>query len=428
MEKEIIAGIIFVCMYALIVTEKVHRTIAAMLGGVLMIALGIMPQETALHHIDFNTLGLLVGMMMIVALTSRTGVFNYIAVLAAKKAKADPVKILIYLSVITAVCSAFLDNVTTVLLMVPVTFGITKKLHVNTRPYLLVQIIASNVGGTATLIGDPPNIMIGSAVKELTFAAFINNLGPIALLNLIIVLGIVVFLYRKDLVTKPELKETIMSLDEKKEIKSRSLLKKCLFVLGLVVLGFFCHGALEIESSLIALAGAFFLLLIIGRDVQFIESAFEGVEWVTIFFFIGLFVAVGGLVETGVIREIAVEGIALTGGDTLLTSLLVLWLSAIVSSFLDNIPFVATMIPLIQDMGSMGVGNLTPVWWSLALGACLGGNGTIIGASANLIVAGMAAERGVNISFVDYLKIGFPLMILTIVVSTAYVYLRYFVL
>lgn len=424
MEQETIAGIIFVAMYAVIVSEKIHRTIIAMIGAILMIVMGIMTQETAVHHIDFNTLGLLIGMMIIVAITSKTGLFNFIAVWAAKKAKADPVNLLVYLSLITAICSAFLDNVTTVLLMVPVTFSITTKLHVDVMPYLLAQVIASNVGGTATLIGDPPNIMIGSAVKELTFAAFIENLAIISIINLLIITAIFVLLYRKHLTTKPELKALVMQENEWDELKDIPLLRKCLFVLGLVILMFFLHSLTGLESSLIAIAGAFLLLLLVGKE-EFVEHAMHGVEWPTIFFFIGLFIAVGGLVETGVIRDLAVQGVNLTGGDVTKTSMLVLWMSAIVSAFLDNIPFVATMIPLIQDMGSMGVSNLEPVWWSLALGACLGGNGTIIGASANVIVAGMAAERGIPMTFVRFMMVGFPLMILTILTSTVYVYLRY---
>ncbi|MBQ1614544.1 MAG: ArsB/NhaD family transporter [Selenomonas sp.] len=424
---EVIAGIIFVFMYMVIVSEKIHRTVAAMLGATSMILLGILSQETALHHIDFNTLGLLVGMMVLVGVTSHTGLFDYVAIKAAKVAKAEPKRILIYLALITAVFSAFLDNVTTVLLMVPVTFSITQKLHLKANPFLLTQIISSNIGGTATLIGDPPNIMIGSAVKELTFMAFIENLAPIAILNLIIVIFIVEIIYKKGLHTKPELQADLMAMDEHKALKDRRLLKKSLFVLTLVILGFFTHSFTHIESSMIALTGGFLLLLLAGGSHHLVESAMKSVEWATIFFFIGLFIAVGGLIETGIIGSMASHAVELTGGDVTSTSLLVLWLSAIVSSVLDNIPFVATMIPLIQNMGAMGVSNLEPIWWSLALGACLGGNGTLVGASANLIVAGLAAERGVKITFINYFKIGFPIMLLTIVLSTVYVYIRYLI-
>jgi len=422
---EVFAGIVFVLMYAVIVSEKIHRTVAAMIGAILLMLAGVLSQETALHHVDFNTLGLLVGMMILVSVTSQTGLFDYVAVKAAKTAKAEPRRLLIYLGLITAIFSAFLDNVTTVLLMVPVTFSITLKLKVKVVPFLLTQIIASNIGGTATLIGDPPNIMIGMAVKELDFVAFLVNLAPIALLNLILVLFVMDVLYRKSLKTQPELQAKIMAMDERKSLTNMSLLYRCLFVLVLVILGFFTHSITHIESSLIALTGGFFILLLAGGSSKVVETALRKVEWPTIFFFIGLFIAVGGLIETGLINDMATKAVALTAGDVTMTSLLVLWLSALVSSVLDNIPFVATMIPLIENMGQMGVTNLEPAWWSLALGACLGGNGTLVGASANLIVVAMAAERGVKITFMSYLKVGFGVMLMTIVVSTIYIYLRY---
>ena len=424
---EILAASIFVFMYMVIVSEKIHRTVAAMLGAVSMILLGILSQEDAIHHIDFNTLGLLTGMMILVGVTSHTGLFDFVAIWAAKKAKAEPKKLLTYLGLITALFSAFLDNVTTVLLMVPVTFSITKKLKLNPMPFLLTQIMASNIGGTATLIGDPPNIMIGSAVKELTFMAFIENLAPIAIFDMIVVVFVFEYLYRDSLVTKPELQAEIMQMNEYDALQDHKLLRRALFVLGLTILGFFTHQFHHVESSLMALTGAFLLLLLAGGGHQLVESTMKSVEWATIFFFIGLFIAVGGLIEVGIIGELARKAVEITGGDVVNTSLLVLWLSALVSSVLDNIPFVATMIPLIQGMGAMGVENLDPVWWSLSLGACLGGNGTLVGASANLIVAGLAAERGVRITFVDYFKVGFPIMLLTIVLSMAYVYLRYLI-
>ena len=413
-------------MYAVIVSEKIHRTVAAMIGAVLMMLLGILSQETALHHIDFNTLGLLTGMMILVGVTSETGLFDFVAIRAAKAAKAEPKKLLTYLGIITAVFSAFLDNVTTVLLMVPVTFSITKQLELNPMPFLLTQIMASNIGGTATLIGDPPNIMIGSAVKELTFIMFIENLTPIVLIQMGIVIFIFEHIYHKDLSTRPELQRELMRRNEFAALKDRALLNKSLFVLGLTILGFFTHSIHHVESSLMALTGGFLLLLLAGGGHHLVENTMKmKVEWATLFFFIGLFIAVGGLIEVGIIGELAKKAVEITGGDVTATSLLVLWLSAIVSSVLDNIPFVATMIPLIKDMGAMGVSNLEPIWWSLALGACLGGNGTLVGASANLIVAGLAAARGVLITFIDYFKVGFPIMIFTIVLSTVYVYLRY---
>lgn len=425
MEQQAIWAIgIFLLIYGLIISEKIHRTILAMLGAIVMVAMGIVDQETALHHIDFNTIGLLVGMMMIVGITAETGLFKYAAVKSAKLAKGKPRRILIALFVVTAVASAFLDNVTTVLLMVPVTFSITRQLRINPLPFLMSQIIASNVGGTATLIGDPPNIMIGSAVKELTFMSFISNLTPVIIIIMLAYIPLLLLMFGKQIKSTPELQQSIMNMDEKAMITDHKLLRKCLTVLGFTIIGFFLHQALHLESATVALAGAFLLLLLTGGE-HMLEKAFHSVEWITIFFFIGLFVLVSGLVETGVIAELAAKAIDLTGGDVLMSSMMILWVSAIASAFLDNIPFVATMIPLIQEMGQMGITNLEPLWWSLALGACLGGNGTLIGASANLIVAGLAGKEGYPITFMKYLKVGFPLMLLSIVISSIYLYLRY---
>jgi len=423
--QAIIAIGVFLVTYAFIVTEKIHRTIISMAGGILMVILGIIDQETALHHIDFNTIGLLTGMMIIVSITAETGLFNYLAIWAAKKVHGDPLKILLVLGLITAVGSAFLDNVTTVLLMVPVTFSITRQLRVNPIPYLITEIIASNAGGTSTLIGDPPNIMIGSAVKELTFLQFINNLAAISFIVLVINMGILAFIYRKSLKTSKELKENLMGLDEKEEITDSALLIKSLITLGLTIIGFFLHQLMSLESATVALAGAFLLLLLTGE--KFLEKAFHKVEWTTIFFFIGLFVLVSGLIETGVISLLADYSVHLTGGNLKSTSILILWVSAIASAFIDNIPFVATMIPMIKDMGELGIHHLEPLWWSLALGACLGGNGTLIGASANVIVAGLAAKEGYPISFGKFLLVAFPIMVLSILICTAYIYVRYLI-
>ncbi|MEF3304692.1 ArsB/NhaD family transporter [Paenibacillus sp. GYB003] len=426
MELQALVAIgIFLVTYGLIIAEKIHRTIVAMIGGVVMVAIGIVDQETAVHHIDFNTLGLLIGMMIIVSITAETGLFKYVALVAAKKAKGDPVRIMLSLALLTAVGSAFLDNVTTVLLMVPVTFSITRQLRVNPVPFLITQVLACNIGGAATLIGDPPNIMIGSAVKELTFMAFIVNLGPIIALIMAVHLPIFVWLYRKRIRTTDELRQSIMRMDEKEVITDRALLVKCLTVLGVTIVGFFLHQLLHLESATVALAGAFLLLLLTGEHAM--ENAFTKVEWTTIFFFVGLFVLVSGLVETGVISRLAKEAVDLTGGELVATSMLILWLSAIASAFLDNIPFVATMIPMIQEMGNMGVADLEPLWWSLALGACLGGNGTLIGASANLIVAGLSGKEGYPIRFVSYMKVAFPLMLLSIALSSVYIYVRYLI-
>ena len=421
----IVAIVIFVIAYALIISEKVHRTIVGLFGAMLMILFGIISQETAVHHIDFNTLGLLMGMMIIVNITSETGLFNFLAIWAAQKVKAQPVALLVVLSTITMVCSALLDNVTTVLLTVPITFSITSQLKVDVMPYLIAQILSSNIGGTATLIGDPPNIMIGSAVG-LDFMAFVENLSLISILIFILVQFILIAVYRKELHTQPELQDKIMRLPAGAQITDHALLRKCLSVIFLTITLFVLHGSLGLESATVALSGAGLLLLLTAtRDENAIVKVLSKIEWPAIFFFGGLFILVGALVETGVIRMLAAEAIHATGGNVEATAMLILWMSAIASAFIDNIPFVATLIPLIQDMGQMGLSDLTPMWWSLALGACLGGNGTLIGASANVVVASMSAQRGRPISFLGFMKIAFPVMIFTVLVSSVYVYLRY---
>ena len=411
--------------YALIISEKVHRTIVGLFGAMLMILFGIIDQEVAVHHIDFNTLGLLMGMMIIVNITSETGLFNFLAIWAAQKVKAQPIALLVVLSTITMVCSALLDNVTTVLLTVPITFSITSQLKVDVMPYLISQILASNIGGTATLIGDPPNIMIGSAVG-LDFMAFVENLTLISIIIFILVQFILIGLYHKGLHTQPELQDKIMRLPAGAQITDHALLRKCLVVIFLTITLFVLHGSLGLESATVALSGAGLLLLLTAtRDEGAIVKVLSKIEWPAIFFFGGLFILVGALVETGVIRMLAAEAIKATGGNVEATAILILWMSAFASAFIDNIPFVATLIPLIQDMGQMGLSNLDPMWWSLALGACLGGNGTLIGASANVVVASMSAQRGRPISFLGFMKVAMPVMIFTIIISNIYVYIRY---
>ena len=425
MDMTTVAVVIFIAAYALIISEKVHRTIVGIFGAMLMILFGIISQETAIHHIDFNTLGLLMGMMIIVNITSETGLFNFLAIWSAKKVKAQPVALLVALSALTAVCSAFLDNVTTVLLTVPITFNIAAQLKVDVKPFLMAQIISSNIGGTATLVGDPPNIMIGSAVG-LNFMDFIFNLSLPAFIIFWITVAILLMIYKSKLHTTPELQDKVMRLDEKSQITDFLLLKKCLFVLACTMSLFVMHGQLHLETATAALTGAGLLLLITySHNESMIAKVLSKIEWLAIFFFAGLFVLVGALVETGVIKMLAAEAIQITNGNVSATAILILWMSAIASAFIDNIPFVATLIPLIKDMGEMGLSNLTPMWWSLALGACLGGNGTLIGASANVVVASMAAQRGKPISFISFMKIAFPLMILSIVIATVYVWIRY---
>jgi len=415
--------IVFLITYALIISEKIHRMVVATAGGMVMLLLGFLTQETALKdNIDFNTLGLLIGMMILVTITRRTGVFEAVAIWAARITGGEPLRLLALLAFITAIASAFLDNVTTVLLIVPVTLTLTDKLQVNPTPFLIAEIIASNIGGTATLIGDPPNIMIGSAVG-LDFNAFLVHLTPVIFIVLIVTIALLLLIYRKDLHVADENRQAILQLNFKEEIKDWPLLKKSLIVLGITIVAFIFHGMLHLESATIAFTGAI-LLMLVSREEP--EDILLHIEWPTIFFFVGLFVLVGGLKATGVIGELAHWTLTVTHGDLLQTTLIVLWVSAIASAFIDNIPFVATMIPLILEMGQLSGMTLDPLWWSLALGACLGGNGTLIGASANVIVAGIAEKNGISLTFNHYLKIAFPLMIVSIIISHIYLYWRYF--
>lgn len=416
-----IAIAIFITVYGLIVSEQVHRTKIALMGAVVLLLVKIMPQEEAIAKIDFNTLGLLTGMMIVVAIAMRTGMFEYMAVLLAKKVKGNPRNIMTVFFLFTAVTSAMLDNVTTVLLVTPIVFSITACLKTNPIPFLISEILASNIGGTATLIGDPPNIMIGGAVG-LGFNEFIINLTPVVLVIGFVTNWLFLWIYRKELVVSPEDQLCIMELDEKSYLENPVLLKKVLGVLAVTIAGFVLHKALHLESATVAMTGAATLLLISRIEP---EEIFKELEWNTLFFFIGLFIVVGGLEATGVIRMIAEWGLSVTNSDIALLNYLILWLSAIASAFIDNIPFVATMIPLIKSMAEVGGLDVSTLWWALALGACLGGNGTIIGASANVVVSSIAAGRGYPMTFVGYMKVAFPLMLVSIVISHIYIYLRY---
>lgn len=421
--QAIVAVAIFLLSYGLIISDKIHRAVVSLTGAVAVIVLGILSQEEAVHGIDFNTIGLLVGMMIIVGITRRSGVFEYMAIKAAKASRGDPVKLLVLLTVITAVVSSMLDNVTAVLLIVPVTFSVADRLKVDCLPFLLAEVIGSNIGGTATLIGDPPNILIGGAT-HLGFLDFIVNLTPVIVVVLAVTVVIMVFMFRGRFKVAEEDKQKVMELDEIAAIKDYGILKKSLIVLALTLGGFFLHQFLQLESATIALAGAALLMLVTAEEP---EDILLSVEWPTIFFFIGLFVLVESLVKVGVIGYIAQESLNITRGDLTLTAMLVLWLSGIASAFVDNIPFVTAMIPLLKSVGQLSGMPMDPLWWSLALGACLGGNGTLIGASANVVVAGLSAKYGKPISFIDFLKVGFPLMIVSLIICTGYIYVRYLI-
>ena len=427
-----VSSIIFIITYAVIVTEKINRSIVALLGAGLMISMGVLNQQTAINGVDFNTLGLLTGMMVIVAISRRSGVFQFVAVWSAKKVNASPWGILFMLSVVTAIFSALLDNVTTVLLIAPVTLLITGELKVHPYPYLFAEIFASNIGGTATLIGDPPNIMIGSAVG-LTFNDFLINLAPITLVIFPITLFVIYLIWGRHMHATDEARERIMQFNERQAITDVPLLKKSLFVISLVILGFLFAHPLKLEPATIAMLGAALLLLLTSinkspeEQSENVHKSFAEVEWVTIFFFVGLFILVHGLEHSGLLNILANQVLSLTGGDLTMTALAIIWVSAIFSAIVDNIPFVATMIPIIESMAPTfgGTEQLMPLWWSLALGACLGGNGSLVGASANLIVAGFAERAGYRIHFIQFMLIAFPLMLLSIVIASIYVYLRY---
>jgi len=428
---QLIAGIaIFVIAYFFIASEKINKTIVVLLAGGLVMLLHIISQEAAFEEIDFNVIFLLVGMMVIVSITKESGIFQYLAIKSAKIAKGNPLTIMILFSILTGVLSAFLDNVTTVLLLTPVTLLIAIELGVDPIPFVIIEIISSNLGGAATLIGDPPNLMIGSAADK-GFLSFLTNLAPIVIINYVILIATLVIMFRGKFHVSIENKAKIMEFNENKSITDITLLKKSMAVLGFVILGFLLHEPLEIEAATIAIFGAAVLMLITKTDP---EEIFKEVEWATIFFFVGLFIMVGALVELGVIRYLGEQVLEVTQGDIPLTASILVWLSGIASSIFDNIPYVATMIPLVKQikvslMGSMGSGFsqavIDPLWWSLALGSCIGGNGTAIGASANVIAIGISKKNGYNISFVRFLKYGAFFTVQSLIIMHIYIWFRY---
>ena len=417
---KIVAVAVFLIVILLIITERVHRTAAAMAGAMVLILTGVMSADKALSYIDFNTIGVLVGMMIFVAIVRRSGMFEYIAVRAAKAVHGDPWKIMVAFTLITAVLSAILDNVTTVLLVGPMSIAIARMLKIDPVPFLKGQILASNVGGTATLIGDPPNIMIGSAA-HLSFMDFLENTGFAVLFILVVLILLMKIVYEKKIELGTVDTGAIEKLDPSKSITNRALMKKGIIVLICVIVGFMFHDKLGIESSVIALTAAA-VMLIIGRED--VNEAIQDVEWTTILFFMSLFVVVGGLTETGIIKELASKIINATDGHPMVTMLVLLWASALLSSILDNIPFVATLIPLILAMQADGI-DVTSFWWAISLGACLGGNGTMIGASANVVLSDISTKHGYPITFKSYLKVGMPFMLLSIVISTVFLVVKF---
>ncbi len=420
--EEAIALAVFLGVYAFIITERIHRTVAAMVGASLILIVGIIPWEKVPEYLDLETLLLLAGMMVIVNVSRESGLFEYIAIKTAKLSNGNPMKVLLLFSVVTAVVSAFLDNVTTVLLLTPMLLYITKRMDVNPIPFLLAEIFASNIGGTATLIGDPPNIMIGSAAG-LSFNEFLENMGPIAVANIFLTIAVVYLAYKNSIKVTPskrkEIERVILSMDEEDAIRDWELFRKSVIVILAIVAGFFLHDTIGVKPAVIALSGASVMLLWSGVSP---ERALEKVEWATLFFFGGLFLIVGALVETGVIDAAAGKIMELIHSEAQ-AIFVISWFSAVSSAIVDNIPLTATMIPLIKAMGSSV--NTYPLWWALSLGACLGGNGTAIGASANVVVLGIAHREGIKITFGEFLKVGALIMVSTVALGSLILWMRY---
>jgi Na+/H+ antiporter NhaD/arsenite permease-like protein len=419
--------------YGIIMSEKVNRSIVALIGAALMVVSGVLTQEEAIKGVDWNTIGLLTGMMILVSISRRSGMFEFVAVWSAKVAKAHPAGILVLLQIATAVLSAFLDNVTTVLLIVPVTIAITKTLEVPPYPYLFAEIMASNIGGTATLIGDPPNIIIGSQVG-LTFNDFVFNLAPIIVVILAVQLFMIHLLWGRQMRATEAAEARVMAMHPEEAIKDWTLLKQALSILALVMVAFVLARPLHLEPASIAIFGAALLMFFDNwahhteKASHNIHQTFGDVEWITIFFFIGLFIVVHGVDVGGLLVVLGKELVAATGGNLSTTGYAILWASAFLSAIVDNIPFVATMIPLIKNMAPDlgGPDKIMPLWWCLSLGACLGGNGTLIGASANLTVAGISERNGIPFRFVTYTLYAFPMMVVSLAICHLYVWLRYF--
>src|SRR5262245_45767763 len=443
MSSSSLALLIFGGSYLVILTERIHKTIVALCGAALMIGLGVVSQEEAFYShefgVDYNVVFLLIGMMVIVNIVRETGLFEVLAIWAAQRADAKPFRLLALLALLTAGLSAMLDNVTTVLLMAPVTLAITKRLDLNPTAFLVTEALASNIGGTATLVGDPPNIMIASKA-ELGYLDFLLVLGPIVLIILACFLGALWFLWGRTMQVAPHLQNAVLSLSPREAVQDPALLRRCLWLLAIVNLAFCVHQVIHLEPATIALLGASaFMLIGQARKKHDVEelSYLTDVEWKTIFFFIGLFILVGGLVKVGMIRYLAEQLVALTRGHPGGSTLAVLWGSAVLSSIFDNIPYVAAMNPLFVDLARalhpeivdysalVHQPDILPLWWALALGACLGGNGTLIGASANVVVVDLAKRAGHHISFWHFFSVGFPVMVGSILLSTLYLWLLF---
>jgi Na+/H+ antiporter NhaD/arsenite permease-like protein len=437
-----LALLIFGLCFLVIMSERIHKTIVALFGAAVMIGFGVVSQDEAFYShefgVDYNVVFLLIGMMVIINIVRETGLFEVLAIWAAQRADAKPFRLLVLLALLTAGLSAMLPNVTTVLLMAPVTLAITKRLDLNPIAFLVAEALASNIGGTATLVGDPPNIMIGSKA-ELGYLDFLLVLGPIAVVLMAVFVAALWFIFGRAMTVAPHLRTAVLALSSREAVSDRPFLHRCLWLLGIVNVGFCIHSLIHLEPATIALLGASMFMLI-GHARQKPEDAAElsyliDVEWKTIFFFIGLFIIVGGLVKVGVIRFLADQLVAVTRGNLVGSTMAVLWGSAMLSAAVDNIPYVAAMNPLIVDVARslhpeisdyatlVHQPDIIPLWWALALGACLGGNGTIIGASANVVIVDIARKAGYRISFWQFFKFGFPVMVGSIALSAIYLWI-----
>ncbi|GET28900.1 SLC13 family permease [Prolixibacter sp. SD074] len=414
--------VIFILTFVFITTETLPNAIAAMVGAFLLVAFHIINQEEAIDAIDFETIGLLSGMMMTVAVMRKSGLFEYIAIKSIKLTGGSPWRILVVLSIVTAILSAFLDNVTTVLIIVPLTFAVADTLKINPMPLLISEILFSNIGGAATLIGDPPNIMIGGATN-LDFMDFIQNNTPVILVVSVVTFFLLRLIYHKKLAGLVADKEKIQAFDEKRAIQNKRFFYTTLTVFLVIITLFITHQVHKIDLATLAIGGGFTMMMVTKQDPG---EILKEVEWATLFFFIGLFIIIGGLEKTGVISFLADKMVEVTHGEVEPAAQLVLWMSALSTTFINSIPYTATMISVIQEMAINPGQSIEPVWWALSLGACLGGNGTLIGAAANIIVAGFTQKTPYPIKFKEYFKIGFPLMLVSIVITSLYLYIRYF--
>jgi Na+/H+ antiporter NhaD/arsenite permease-like protein len=416
---DVVAIVVFVSALAAIALEWSHRTKVALVGAGLMVLVGVLDQEHAIEAVDWGTLGLLIGMMVIVGLTERTGVFTYVALRVAQVSGGRPFRLVLLLAFTTGLLSALLDNLTTILLIVPITLLLADLLRISPIPLVLVEVLASNIGGTATLIGDPPNIMIGTRVEELSFIDFIVNLAPVSLLTLAIVAGLLYVVFRRQLAIVAEAQAEVSRLDPMRDLRERRYVKRTLAVLCGTILFFFLHSLVHVEPAVVALTGATVMLLVAGDDV---ERALESVEWSTIFFFLGLFVMVGGLQQQGLIADAASRLADVTGDSVVLEGLVVLWAAAAGSALVDNIPFTAAMIPVVEELQAEE-GFDDGLWWSLALGACFGGNATAIAAAANVAATGVLDRAGTPVSFARFAAVGVPMTLLSLTIATAYLLL-----